>query len=81
MILLLLPSIVAARALNTKTNMVPIDTVVESSSTFLSQFSQLMASEMDFGGYAGPAGSLLFIAAIIVTLAPPLESPDSTTPY
>ena len=39
------------------------------------------ANEMDFGGYAGPAGSLLFIAAIIVTLSPPLESPDSTTPY
>ena len=39
------------------------------------------ANEMDFGGYAGPAGSLLFIAAIIVTLSPPLESPDTTTPY
>ena len=37
----------------------------------MKQFSNLVAAEMDFGGYAGPAGSLLFIAAIIVTLAPP----------
>ena len=62
-----------------------LETVSSSSAVtsfdFLSQFSQLVASEGDFGGYAGPAGSLLFIAAIIVTLAPPLESPDTTTPY
>jgi hypothetical protein len=48
----------------------------------VAQFSNLLAEEADFGGYAGPAGSLLFIAAIITTLAPPLANPEEeTTPY
>jgi hypothetical protein len=44
---------------------------------FLSKFSQLCAAETDFGGYAGPAGSLLLIAFLILTLAPPLEQKET----
>lgn len=51
--------------------MSPMDVAVESTS-MLSQFSQMLASESDFGGYAGPAGSLLLIGFLILSLAPPL---------
>ena len=50
----------------------PVDVVHHTGAT-LSQFSNLIASESDFGGYAGPVGSLVFIAFIILTLAPPLQ--------
>jgi hypothetical protein len=53
--------------------MAPTEVVVEASN-ILTQFSQVLASEADFGGYAGPAGSLLFIGAIILTLSPPLAA-------
>ena len=55
--------------------MSPVDMAVESTN-FMSQFSQLVASESDFGGYAGPAGSLVFIGILILTLSPPLADPD-----
>ena len=71
---------VASRAM-TSANMVPVDAVVEASSG-LSQFSQLIAGESDFGGYVGPAGSLILIAVLILTLAPPLKPKDNeSTPY
>ena len=57
--------------------MTPTDVAVQATST-LSQFtSNLIAAETDFGGYAGPAGSLLLIGFLILTLAPPLASKDS----
>ena len=63
--------------------MIPVETVVDSianSANVLAQFSQTLASESDFGGYVGPAGSLILIGALIDTLAPPLgTSADSTT--
>ena len=55
--------------------MSPADIAVESSS-LLTHFSQLIASESDFGGYTGPAGSLIFIGILILTLSPPLADPD-----
>jgi hypothetical protein len=65
----------------TSANMAPIDAVVEGSSA-LSQFSQLIAGESDFGGYVGPAGSLVLIAALILTLAPPLKAKNmDSSPY
>lgn len=53
--------------------MSPSDVAVEASSV-LSQFSQTLAAEGDFGGYAGPAGSLILIGILILSLAPPLKS-------
>ena len=66
----------ASKAVTT-THLSPLDiaTATESSS-ILTQFSQLVASEADFGGYAGPAGSLIFIGILILTLSPPLADPD-----
>mmetsp|Transcript_33631 Transcript_33631/g.34259 ORF Transcript_33631/g.34259 Transcript_33631/m.34259 type:complete len:95 (-) Transcript_33631:214-498(-) len=55
----------------TQVQMAPVEAAVEATNV-LSQFSQLLASEGDFGGYAGPAGSLIFIGFIILTLSPPL---------
>jgi hypothetical protein len=52
--------------------MAPADVAVQTVD-FMSQFSQLVAADSDFGGYAGPAGSLLLIGFLILTLAPPLE--------
>eukprot|EP00595_Chromulina_sp_UTEXLB2642_P001460 CAMPEP_0196765582 /NCGR_PEP_ID=MMETSP1095-20130614/9815_1 /TAXON_ID=96789 ORGANISM="Chromulina nebulosa, Strain UTEXLB2642" /NCGR_SAMPLE_ID=MMETSP1095 /ASSEMBLY_ACC=CAM_ASM_000446 /LENGTH=98 /DNA_ID=CAMNT_0042123863 /DNA_START=44 /DNA_END=340 /DNA_ORIENTATION=+ len=40
----------------------------------ITQFSQTLAAEGDFGGYAGPAGALIFIGIIILTLSPPLAA-------
>lgn len=51
--------------------MSPSDVAVEATNV-LSQFSQTLATESDFGGYAGPAGSLIFIGILILALAPPL---------
>lgn len=51
--------------------MSPADVAVEATNV-LSQLSQTLAGETDFGGYAGPAGSLIFIGILIVALAPPL---------
>jgi hypothetical protein len=64
----------------TKKNMVPIETVTETVVPALSQFSQVLAGEMDFGGYAGPVGSLVLIGVIIISLAPPLteDSKDAS---
>lgn len=55
--------------------MTPVDIAVDASSA-LSQFSQLVAAESDFGGYAGPAGSLLLIGFLILTLSPPLAQKE-----
>jgi hypothetical protein len=55
--------------------MSPADVAIEATST-LSQFSQMLASEADFGGYAGPAGSLVLIGILILSLAPPLATKD-----
>jgi hypothetical protein len=52
--------------------MSPVDAAVEASNVMTQFSSQLVAAETDFGGYAGPAGSLLLIAFLILTLAPPL---------
>ena len=72
--------VVAARAM-TSVNMAPVDAVVETTNT-LSQFSTLIAGETDFGGYVGPAGSLILIATLILSLAPPLKPKDNeSTPY
>ena len=51
--------------------MAPTEVAVEATN-FLSQFSQTLAGEMDFGGYAGPVGSLVAIGILILSLAPPL---------
>eukprot|EP01041_Mallomonas_annulata_P001669 gene1669-3225_t len=56
--------------------MSPSDVATEATNV-LSQFSQVLASESDFGGYAGPAGSLIFIGMIILALAPPLAAPGT----
>jgi len=54
--------------------MSPAEVVTEQAPVLMSQFSQVLASEGDFGGYAGPVGSLLLIASIILVLAPPLAA-------
>ena len=56
--------------------MSPSDVAVEASS-MISQFSQTLAAESDFGGYAGPAGSLILIGVLILALAPPLAPKES----
>jgi hypothetical protein len=68
---------VGARALTkaAPVNMAPTDMAIETTN-FLSQFSNVIAAEGDFGGYTGPAASLILIGALIVVLAPPLASPD-----
>jgi hypothetical protein len=53
------------------------DVIQEQAPVMLSKFSQLCAADTDFGGYAGPAGSLLLIAFLILTLAPPLEQKEA----
>mmetsp|Transcript_1161 Transcript_1161/g.1887 ORF Transcript_1161/g.1887 Transcript_1161/m.1887 type:complete len:97 (-) Transcript_1161:237-527(-) len=65
----------AATKVATKSSlaMSPADIVVDTTDV-LSKFTQLsLAAEGDFGGYAGPAGSLLLIGFLILTLSPPLE--------
>ncbi len=57
--------------LSLQIQMSPSDVAVQTTNV-LSQFSQVLASEGDFGGYTGVAASLAFIGAIIVILAPPL---------
>eukprot|EP01039_Chlorochromonas_danica_P003103 gene3103-3398_t len=48
----------------------PVEVATEMSNVFTT--TQLIAKDSDFGGYAGPAGSLLLIAFIILALAPPV---------
>ena len=48
------------------------DVAVQASSSALTQFSQALAFETDYGGYAGPAASLIFIGVLILFLSPPL---------
>eukprot|EP01031_Cornospumella_fuschlensis_P034931 gene34931-42302_t len=63
---------VAAKAISkTPAFMSPMDVAVDTTNA-MSHFSNLVAAESDFGGYVGPAGSLLLIAFLILTLAPPL---------
>ena len=55
--------------------------VAGSSSNFLSYHTIICLlthslDEADFGGYVGPAGSLILIGIFILTLAPPLASKD-----
>ncbi len=56
--------------------MAPTEIAVETTN-ILSQFSQIVANEFDFGGYAGPAGSLLLIGFLILTLSPPLAEKNA----
>eukprot|EP01038_Epipyxis_sp_PR26KG_P005717 gene5717-7892_t len=67
---------VAARAVSSKLAMSPADVAVEASTT-LAQFSQTLAAESDFGGYAGPAASLLLIGFLILSLSPPLAPKEA----
>eukprot|EP00596_Hydrurales_sp_CCMP1899_P006590 CAMPEP_0119041416 /NCGR_PEP_ID=MMETSP1177-20130426/11942_1 /TAXON_ID=2985 /ORGANISM="Ochromonas sp, Strain CCMP1899" /LENGTH=61 /DNA_ID=CAMNT_0007007441 /DNA_START=164 /DNA_END=349 /DNA_ORIENTATION=- len=53
--------------------MLPTDVAVEATNV-LSQFSSLVAAEGDYGGYAGPAGSLILIGILILSLSPPLAA-------
>ena len=63
-------------SLNTpKVQMSPADVAVEATNV-LSQFSQVLATESDYGGYAGPAGSLILIGILILSLSPPLATKD-----
>lgn len=55
--------------------MSPADVAVEATNV-LSQFSQVLAAESDYGGYAGPAGSLILIGILILSLSPPLATKD-----
>ena len=55
--------------------MSPSDVAIEATNV-LSQFSQVLATESDYGGYAGPAGSLILIGILILSLAPPLATKD-----
>ena len=55
--------------------MSPSDVAVEATNV-LSQFSQVLATESDYGGYAGPAGSLILIGILILSLSPPLATKD-----
>jgi hypothetical protein len=48
------------------------DVAVQASSSALTQFSQALAFETDYGGYTGPAASLIFIGVLILFLSPPL---------
>lgn len=57
--------------------MIPTEMAAEVTTNVATQFSQLLAAEGDFGGYAGPAGSLLLIGFLILTLAPPLAEKGS----
>ena len=68
----LFPAGIAQQAQTADDQLGPV--VAEQAPALMNQFSQVLAAENDFGGYAGPAGSLLFIAAIILVLAPPLAS-------
>ena len=52
------------------------DVAVQASSNVLTQFSQALAFETDYGGYAGPAGSLIFIGVLILFLSPPLAAKE-----
>ena len=56
--------------------MAPTEIAVEATNV-LSQFSQILATETDYGGYAGPAGSLLLIGILILTLSPPLAEKNA----
>ena len=56
--------------------MAPSEVAMEASN-ILTQFSQIIASESDFGGYTGPAGSLILIGALILTLSPPLAPKET----
>ena len=60
-------------------NLTPDQVLVESANG-IAQVSQLLsyvAHETDFGGYAGPAGSLLLLGFLIVSLAQPLDEAQS----
>jgi hypothetical protein len=58
--------------LSLQVNMAPADIVIDSTNV-LSHVSQTLAAEGDYGGYAGPAGALLLLAFLILSLAPPLS--------
>jgi len=51
---------------------------VADASAVVTKFSQTLATDAsDFGGYAGPAASLIFIGILILTLAPPLAPKEA----
>ena len=60
----------------TKLAMSPADVAVQTVDV-MTQYSNLVAGEADFGGYAGPAGSLLLIGFLILTLSPPLAQKET----
>ena len=57
--------------------MTPVENLAVEATSALSQFSQTLAAEADFGGYAGPAGSLILIGVLILALSPPLAPKDA----
>lgn len=57
-------------------NMAPTDAIIDATNV-LSRFSTTIAAEADFGGYVGPAGSLLLIGFLILTLSPPLAEKEN----
>jgi hypothetical protein len=56
--------------------MSPTDVVIDTTDV-LSKFSTSLAAVEDFGGYAGPAASLIFIGFLILVLAPPLAPKEA----
>lgn len=58
--------------------MSPTDVVIDTTNV-LSKFTNILAAQEagDFGGYAGPAASLIFIGFLILTLAPPLSPKEN----
>ena len=52
--------------------MYPTDVIIDNTNV-LTKFSETLAQSVDdFGGYAGPIGSLVLIGILILTLSPPL---------
>mmetsp|Transcript_20485 Transcript_20485/g.29372 ORF Transcript_20485/g.29372 Transcript_20485/m.29372 type:complete len:97 (-) Transcript_20485:147-437(-) len=68
---------VSARVISKSSlSMAPEEVAVQATNV-LTQFSQVLSAETDFGGYAGPAGSLLLIGFLILTLSPPLAQKNA----
>ena len=65
-------SIASKKALN----LAPTDAIIDATNV-LSHYTNVIAAENDFGGYVGPAGSLLLIGFLILTLAPPLAEKEN----
>ncbi len=68
-------SIISECVIFVQLKMAPTEAVVQATNT-LSQFSNMLAADTDFGGYTGPIASLVFIGFIILTFAPPLAQKE-----